>query len=50
MMSTVNVLEDENIRISYEQLAEVEAGVIDEDQISQWQQASPQDLSWLPEE
>lgn len=50
MMSTINALEEENIRISYEQLSEVEAGVIDEDQISQWQQATPQDLSWLPEE
>jgi hypothetical protein len=49
-MSIINVLEDENSKISYDQLVEVEAGVIDEDQISQWQQASPQDLSWLPED
>lgn len=46
----MNFLDEQNEEIYKSQLSEVEAGVIEEDQISQWKLASPQDLSWLPED
>lgn len=49
-MSISERLAEINESIRQEESEYVEAGVIDEDQITEWRAATPQDISWLPEE
>lgn len=49
-MSIQHLMLDENASIVESERQLVEAGVIDETQHSVYQEASPQDLTWLPTE
>lgn len=44
------MISEENEALAKIAQQDIEAGVIDEDQITEWVIASPQDISWLPDE